>query len=81
MILESVNGCTCNSITIDGIETCNLSIDKLKDTIKVLVNRETDFGILQSILIDFIESDGKSKNLGICEECGDPITKYTLKIQ
>lgn len=80
MILETVNGCICDSITIDGIETIDLSIDKVKDTIKTLINKETDLGLLQSILIDFIESKGDYEDLGTCEKCGDTIYKYTLKI-
>ena len=58
MTLETINGCICDSITIDGVETIDLSIDKVKDTIKTLINKETDLGLLQSILIDFIESKG-----------------------
>ena len=41
MTLETVNGCICDSITIDGIETIDLPIDKVKDTIKTLINKET----------------------------------------
>lgn len=80
MTLETVNGCICDSITIDGIETIDLSIDKVKDTIKTLINKETDLGLLQSILIDFIKSKDDYEDLGTCEECGDTIYKYTLKI-
>lgn len=80
MTLETVNGCVCDSITIDGIETVDLSLDKVKDTIKTLINKETDLGLLQSILIDFIESKGDYEDLGTCETCGDTIFKYTLKI-
>lgn len=80
MTLETINGCICDSITIDGIETIDLPIDKVKDTIKTLINKETDLGLLQSILINFIESKGDYEDLGTCEECGDTISKYTLKV-
>ena len=80
MTLETVNGCICDSITIDGVETIDLSIDKVKDTIKLIIDKETDLGVLQSILIDLIESKGDYEDLGTCEECRDFITKYTLKI-
>ena len=80
MTLETVNCCICDSITIDGVETIDLSIDKVKDTIKLIIDTETDLGVLQSILIDLIESKGDYEDLGTCEECGDFITKYTLKI-
>ncbi len=80
MKLESVSGCICDSITIDGVETIDLSTDKIKDTIKMLVDKESDLGLLQSILVDFIEFNGEYEDLGTCEDCGDLITKYTLKI-
>lgn len=80
MKLESVSGCICDSLTIDGVETIDLPTDKIKDTIKMLVDKESDLGLLQSILINFIESNGDYEDLGTCEECGDLITKYTLKI-
>lgn len=80
MKLESVSGCICDSITIDGVETIDLSTDKIKDTIKRLVDKESDLGLLQSILVDFIEFNGEYEDLGTCEDCGDLITKYTLKI-
>lgn len=80
MTLETINGCICDSITIDGIETIDLSIDKVKDTIKTLINKETDLGLLQSILIDFIECKGDYEDLGTYEECGDTIYRYTLKV-
>ncbi len=80
MILESVSGCICDSITIDGVETVDLPIQKVRDTIKTLIDKETDLGLLQSILIDFIESKGEYEDLGTCEDCGDLITKFTLKV-
>lgn len=80
MILETVNGCICDSITIDGVETVDLPIDKVKNTIKLIIDKEPDLGVLQSILIDLIEGKGDYEDLGTCEDCGDFITKYTLKI-
>ena len=80
MKIESVTGCTCNSLTINGVETIDMDKEAIKDVIKKLINREDDLGILQSILIDLVEFQGEFEDLGRCDQCGDWITKYTLEI-
>lgn len=80
MKIESVSGCTCDSLTVDGIETVNMEVDKVKEVIKKLVDNENDIGTLQSILIDLVETRGDFEDLGNCECCGDWITKYTIEI-
>lgn len=80
MKLKYVDGCTCNSLTVDGIETIDLPLPKVKDTIKTLIDKETDLGLLQSILIDFIETKGNYKYLYTCDECGDSVYETTLEI-
>ena len=80
MKIESVTGCTCDSLTIDNVETVDMDKEAIKDVIKKLINREDDLGILQSILIDLVESQGEFEDLGHCDQCGDWITKYTLEI-
>ena len=80
MKIESVTGCTCDSLTIDNVETVDMDKEVIKDVIKKLINREDDLGILQSILIDLVEFQGEFEDLGHCDQCGDWITKYTLEI-
>ncbi len=80
MKLKYVDGCTCNSLTVDGIETIELPLQKVKDTIKTLIDKETDLGLLQSILIDFIETKGNYKYLYTCGDCGDSVYETTLEI-
>ena len=80
MKIESVTGCTCDSLTIDNVETIDMDKEVIKDVIKKLINREDDLGILQSILIDLVEFQGEFEDLGHCDQCGDWITKYTLEI-
>ena len=80
MKIESVTGCTCDSLTIDNVETVDMDKEAVKDVIKKLINREDDLGILQSILIDLVEFQGEFEDLGHCDQCGDWITKYTLEI-
>ena len=80
MKIESVTGCTCDSLTVDNVETVDMDKEAIKDVIKKLINREDDLGILQSILIDLVEFQGEFEDLGRCDQCGDWITKYTLEI-
>ncbi len=80
MKLEYTDGCTCTSLTVDGVETVDMSPDSLKEVIYKLINNEEDFGTLQSIWMDLVTSQGDYEDLGKCEECGDWITRYTLEI-
>ena len=80
MKIESISGCTCDSLTIDGIETIDMKITDVKEAIKKLIDAETDLGTIQSILINLVESRGDFEDLGQCDECGDWITKYTLEV-
>ncbi len=80
MKIESVTGCTCDSLTVDNVETVDMDKEAVKDVIKKLINREDDLGTLQSILIDLVETQGEFEDLGHCEQCGDWITKYTVEL-
>ena len=80
MKIESVTGCTCDSLTVDKVETVDMDKEAIKDVIKKLIDREDDLGTLQSILMDLVEIRGDCEDLGRCEQCGDWITKYTLEI-
>lgn len=80
MKIESVTGCTCNSLTVDDVETVDMDKEAVKDVIKKLIDREDDLGVLQSILIDLVEFQGEFEDLGHCDQCGDWITKYTVEL-
>ena len=80
MKIESVTGCTCDSLTIDNVETVDMDKEAIKDVINKLINREDDLGVLQSILIDLVEFQGEFEDLGHCDQCGDWITKYTVEL-
>ena len=80
MKIESVTGCTCDSLTVDNVETVDMDKEAVKDVIKKLINREDDLGVLQSILIDLVEFQGEFEDLGHCDQCGDWITKYTVEL-
>lgn len=80
MKIESVSGCLCDSLTIDGVETIDMKIEDVKEVIKKLIDKENDLGTIQSILIDLVETRGDFEDIGQCDQCGDWITKYTLEI-
>lgn len=80
MKIISVSGCTCDSLTIDGVETADMDKRDIKDVVKKLIDNTNDLGTIQSILMDLVESQGDFEDLGTCEQCGDWITKYTVEI-
>lgn len=80
MKLEYTDGCTCYSLTVDGVETAELPVSKLQRTIKDTINAVDDVGSLQSILEIIISQAGNYEDLGHCEECGDYISKWTLQV-
>lgn len=80
MKIESVTGCTCDSLTVDGVETVDMDKNNVKEVIKKLIDKEDDLGTLQSILIDLVERRGDFEDLGHCDQCGDWITKYTVEL-
>ena len=80
MKIINVTGCVCDSLTVDGVETSDMPIEKVKEVVKKLIDSTNDLGTIQSILVDLVESQGDFEDLGTCEECGDWITKYTIEI-
>lgn len=80
MKIISVTGCMCDSLTVDNVETVDMDKKDVKEVIKKLLDKESDLGILQSILIDLVETQGEFEDLGQCDECGDWITKYTVEL-
>ena len=80
MKIENITGCICDSLTIDGKETIDMSLEDIKEAIKKLVDYTNDLGTLQSVIMEIVETEGDYEDLGHCEECGDYISKYTLEI-
>ena len=80
MKIVNITGCTCDSLTVDDVETVDMDKKDVKEVIKKLVDREDDLGTLQSILMDLVETRGEFEDLGHCDQCGDWITKYTVEI-
>lgn len=80
MILNYIDGCIANRLTIDGVEASELPPNVIADVIRHLVGRCKDIAILQELLERLIESDKES----ICDisrdQCGDDIYNYKLEI-
>lgn len=81
MILNYIDGCTTNRLTIDGVETIELPPYEIADVIRHLVGRCKDKAILQELLERLIESDKESVcSISHCDQCGDDIYNYKLEI-
>ncbi len=80
MKLSYTDGCTCTSLTVDGKETADMTAEEMKISIQAMLNREKDTAVLQQIWESLVVSQGEFEDLGHCDQCGDWITRYTLKI-
>lgn len=79
MKINYTSGCICDSLTIDGKESTDLSPKVIKDAIVKALEKIDDMATLQDILTTVAET-GEYEDLGHCEQCGDWITSYTLEI-
>lgn len=80
MKINYTSGCICDSLTIDGKESADLSPKVIKDAIVKALEKIDDMATLQDILTTVAETGRMMKDLGHCEQCGDWITSYTLEI-
>lgn len=78
-MINYTSGCICDSLTIDGKESADLSPKVIKDAIVKALEKIDDMATLQDILTTVAET-GEYEDLGHCEQCGDWITSYTLEI-
>lgn len=79
MKINYTTGCTCDSLTIDGRESIDLSPEVIKDAIIKALDKINSNSVLQDILMTVAET-GEFKHLRHCEQCGDFIHSYTLEI-
>ena len=74
-------GCMNDSLTIDGKETCEISVDELRDNVSKSLSKVDDISILQRIIIDIIERVWDDYKAGEqCEDCGDVPETYKLEV-
>jgi hypothetical protein len=79
MKINYTSGYTCDSLTIDGIESFDMPAEDIKEAIVLSLNKVEDIAALQNILISVLEEAGEFEDLGHCEQCGDFIYSYTLE--
>ena len=80
MKIEYNNGCNY-SLTIDGIETCDIPIEEFKNKLKYIIDKLDNISDLQIILQDIAKFNGKYEcSDEPCEECGEYNENYTLEI-
>lgn len=80
MKIEYVNGCMCDTLNVDGVETIDMKLEDVKNIVKKLIDKEEDLAVIQDLLTNLLESQGKYEDLGHCDCCGDWITKYEIEI-
>ena len=81
MTLNYIEGCTAYNLTIDGVEVSELPLNVIADVIRHLVGRCKDKGLLKEMLAMLIEHDkGSVCDISHCDQCGDYIYNYKLKI-
>ena len=72
-------GCMNGSLTIDGKETCEMSVDELRNNVSKALGKVDDTS--KSILIDILERIWDDYVAGEqCEECGDVPETYKLEV-
>lgn len=81
MKLEYINGCTCTSLEVDGVESIDMPLNNFKKAIHKMIDNTNDLGELQMIFTNYMELHGKHTDHGVCECCGDHIDSYSLTIE
>lgn len=80
MIIKYINGCTSDSLTIDGKESIDMSVSDVKTAIKRALDCEDDINILREILTNITELCGIWEDSDYCEQCEDSIDTFVLEI-
>lgn len=80
MEIKYTTGCTCESLLIDDKESIDMTTQEIRDVITKLLSTTKDLGLMQNIIINIVENQGDWESLGRCDECGDTIEKWTLKV-
>ena len=81
MELKYVTGCVCDSLTLDGVETVDLPIEKLQEALLKVIKSISKEDVLQDIFNMYHGKDKESISAWeVCEQCGDTINEFTLNI-
>ena len=79
MKIEYEEGCITEGVYIDDKPLADLSIEEQKEVLlKVLAHLKNPSYSIQEFLTCALTTEAEFENLGMCEQCGDFIYKYTL---
>lgn len=80
MNIEVTQGCTKDSVQIDGKEFIEMSHEEQLEAVKYIVEH-CDKGTLQRFVIDYAESNSDDYNSHFCEQCGDLVETFKTEIK
>lgn len=79
MKIVYTEGCTAYGLDVDGNDFNSLT-DAEKKRIVLEVIEEIDASYLQDVLIDLCQKCGEYEYQYHCDQCGDDVCDWTLKI-
>lgn len=80
MKIEVTQGCTKDSVLIDGKEFIDMSHEEQIKAVKHII-QHCDEGDLQRIVIEYAQSNSDDYNTHFCEQCGDLVETYKTEIK
>ena len=75
--IEYMDGCCSTGIYINDKALTSIEFNELKEIAKKVIDTLDSVWPIQEFLIAVAEEAGEYENLGICEQCGDSVCKYT----
>ena len=79
MKLQYVTGCVCDSLSVDGKEFNEMSLEEQRTVCRKLVDKAGS-DTLQQMFITYMENNTEFEMSGPCECCGDLIFEYNKEI-
>lgn len=80
MKLEYNDFCQGISCLIDSKDINELPIDKVREAMKLLIDKCT-IGTIQDMFINALVFEGKYEDMGYCEQCGSSNSSYTINLK
>lgn len=80
MKLQYTTGCICDSLSVDGKEFNEMSLEEQRELLHKLIDNANSI-TLQQMFIEYMEGDESEWHTsGPCECCGDLIFEYDKEI-
>ena len=80
MKIVLTNSCTCYNCTVDKKDINDFSIEEIKDVFKNVIDATMNENTLRQQLMSFIEQVGDCKYQYHCDQCGDDVYDYIMKL-